>query len=106
MLNEMGISVLDEETAIELVLLRDVLTGNGHVNDITLSELRRNWEHQAKKVGNKWMVTMQYVGPPASIIMPPRWEILVDGRGRVIELAEVYPSISEPGLEMPDIRYR
>jgi len=45
-----------------------------------------NWEYDAKRNEGYWLVTRSYVGPPASIIVPPRWEIVLDKKGHLVEI--------------------
>lgn len=45
-----------------------------------------NWEYDAKRNEGYWLVTRSYVGPPASILVPPRWEIVLDKKGHLVEI--------------------
>jgi len=45
-----------------------------------------NWRHEAKREEGYWLVTRKYVGPPAMIIEPPRWEIVVDKDDLFVEI--------------------
>ena len=47
-----------------------------------------DWQWYAEKRENGWMVSRRYVGPPASIIAPPRWYLVCDEKGQIIEVTE------------------
>lgn len=64
-------------------------TGNFTIFDKRLYNFWRqdeNWRHEAKREEGYWLVTRKYVGPPAMIIAPPRWEIVVDKDDRFVEI--------------------
>jgi hypothetical protein len=46
-----------------------------------------HWQWYAEKQENGWMVSRRYVGPPASIIAPPRWNFVCDEKGQIIEVS-------------------
>ncbi|MFA5291590.1 MAG: hypothetical protein WC496_01000 [Phycisphaerae bacterium] len=46
-----------------------------------------NWQWYAEKQETGWMVSKRYVGPPASIIMPPKWNLVCDEKGQIIEVS-------------------
>jgi hypothetical protein len=56
-----------------------VFSRNGTVDN-------ENWQWFAKKQTNGWMVSREYVGPPASIMNTPKWNLVCDEQGRIIEV--------------------
>lgn len=45
-----------------------------------------DWQWYAEKYDNGWMVSRRYVGPPASIVMPPRWKLVLDDKDKILEV--------------------
>ena len=45
-----------------------------------------NWQWFAQKQANGWIVSRSYIGPPASIMMPPKWNLVCDEQGRIVEV--------------------
>jgi hypothetical protein len=85
-----GIQVGDEKAAVDLVLLKEIVyDGNGQVNDEQLERRRQTWRYIATKDEQTWLVRTEYVGPPASIMMPPIWKIQVDQKGQVQRVQEI-----------------
>jgi len=46
----------------------------------------RDWEWYAEKEETGWMVSRRYIGPPASIIMPPQWKLILDEEETITEV--------------------
>ena len=64
-------------------------TSNFTIFDRRLYDVWRkdeNWRYEAKREEGYWLATRKYVGPPAMIIAPPRWEIVVDKDDRFVEI--------------------
>jgi hypothetical protein len=96
------ISVADADTAIGIIKLTEEIsyapgqatmlrrsTNNFTIFDSRLYERfswNENWEYDAKRKAGYWLVTRSYVGPPASIIVPPRWEIVLGKKGQLVEI--------------------
>jgi hypothetical protein len=47
-----------------------------------------NWQWYAEKRENGWMVSRRYVGPPTSIMGSPRWYLVCDEKGQIIEVPQ------------------
>ncbi|MHC4617771.1 MAG: hypothetical protein ACYTEQ_08455 [Planctomycetota bacterium] len=47
---------------------------------------QRDWAYYADRQDNRWIVSRRYIGPPASIGAPRRWEIAVDKEDRLVEV--------------------
>ncbi len=91
-----GIQVSNEKAAVDLVLLKDIVyDGNGHVTDEELARRKQTWKYRASMNDQMWIVRMDYVGPPASIVMPPIWKIQVDQNGQVKRVQEVHTGLCD-----------
>ena len=78
-IQSLKIQVKDEKSAIEMVKLKEVVCdGNGYVDDKELEVREQTWKYSASKKNKIWHVRMGYIGPPASIIVPPIWKIELD----------------------------
>lgn len=58
-----------------------VFSGAGTIDD-------PDWQWYAEKREDGWMVSRRYVGPPACIMAPPRWYLVCDGKGQIVEVTE------------------
>jgi hypothetical protein len=57
-----------------------------------------NWEFIATRKGPTWLVEEKYVGPPAMIMMPPTWEIIMDEHKRFLDIRQARHTIrNAPG---------
>ena len=45
-----------------------------------------DWKHNVEKRKGYWKITQHYVGPPASIMMQPAWEIVTNQQDRLVEI--------------------
>jgi hypothetical protein len=45
-----------------------------------------NWQWLADKQANGWFVSRKYVGPRASIMMLPKWNLICDDQRRIVEV--------------------
>lgn len=61
-----------------------IFSGQGTVEDPNWQW--PNWQWYAEKYEAGWIVSRNYVGPPASIIAPPRWKLVLDEQKRIIEV--------------------
>jgi hypothetical protein len=57
-----------------------------------------HWQYTAEKKDNDWIVRQKYVGPPASITMPPVWRLTVDSNNYLIDAADAKLQMFNPGL--------
>ena len=83
-ISELLIPVDNKQSAIEFAQLKLVVDGgNGYP---TYSDYPY-WEFKSSRNGSVWIVRIDYIGDPfASIIVPPYWEIVVDGQNHVKEI--------------------
>jgi hypothetical protein len=60
-------------------------TKNGTIYDERIYGLficdYRYWEHTPTKLEDRWLVSVDYTGPPASIMVPPEYFLEVDDEG-------------------------
>jgi len=102
-LREIGIKVQDKETAIELALLSGHIRGRVEGYDLT------RWRYHVEKNDNTWIISVTYtVNDGASIMAPPHWEVVIDERGYVVEVARVHAGFPDLGfgIKIPEKRYR
>jgi hypothetical protein len=45
-----------------------------------------NWRWFAEKQVNGWIASRSYIGPPASIMAPPKWNLICNDKGQIIEV--------------------
>jgi 3-oxoacyl-ACP reductase-like protein len=48
-----------------------------------------NWKYTAKEKGTGWEVKVEYVGPPASIMQPPTYDLVLDEQKQFTDLRRV-----------------
>ncbi len=103
-LGSLGMTIRTAEDAIEVKKLVDELASasnkvflswsGGRIRDrrivepdmLTPREVEAHWLHRAKREGDRWIVTYQYVGPPASTMAPWTWELLLNHEGTVTDI--------------------
>jgi hypothetical protein len=56
-----------------------IFSSAGTVDDET-------WLWFTEKQANGWMVSRKYVGPPASIMVPPKWNLICNDKKQIIEI--------------------
>jgi hypothetical protein len=79
--------VNNSKDAIEITKVADILKfvgGQLYVDDWYY--IHKDWEWTAIKNNLKWDVSRKYIGPPASIILPPTWKIKVDIENNFISI--------------------
>jgi len=86
----LGIPIEDIQTAIDMVWLRDIVQGNGYVDDEELEKRVQNWKYEARGENGVWFIEMRYIGPPASIFEPPIWKIIVDENNKLRAIKETH----------------
>ena len=106
-LKQRKIKVRDAETAVEFAELFEEIQGGANyasflrinTKDFTVFDKafiesqfgpRTHWKYTATPRANGWKVTVEYVGPPASIQQPPTYEVDVNEDG-VFEDLRRYP---------------
>lgn len=45
-----------------------------------------NWQWYSEKYNDGWIISRRYVGPPASILMPPRWKLVLDDQNKIVDI--------------------
>ena len=45
-----------------------------------------SWEWYAEPCKDGWIVSRRYIGPPASIMVPPRWKLDLDENNQIVEV--------------------
>ncbi|MHC4692141.1 MAG: hypothetical protein ACYS67_05310 [Planctomycetota bacterium] len=101
-LSTQNIKISDPDTAIgitkliekisrapqDVVILRQS-TNNFRIFDKRLYPCRcreSNWRYKAKRRNKIWRVDKKYVGPPAMIMKPRKWEIVMDEKNHFVEM--------------------
>ena len=54
----------------------------------SLVGFEQNWRFRTKKTGQDWLITREYVGPPASIMVPPVWVLTTDSTGMIVDVKQ------------------
>ena len=103
LLAALDVSVPDGKSAIKVAQLVEDLTGSPmeikvamiNKKDFTLFDdrvytsreaKRKHWLYTVKKDKGFWVVIVTYDGPPASIMVPPIYEIETDHESRFVEI--------------------
>ena len=45
-----------------------------------------DWKYSAAKQGTGWQVKVEYVGPPAGVLQPPTYDLVLDGEKQFVDL--------------------
>lgn len=100
-LDEQRITVSDHKTAIGVMKLVEKISSapndatllRRNTNNFTIFDKRlyprshhTNWEYSAERQNGSWAATRKYVGPPAMIMKPRKWEIMLDKNDRFVEM--------------------
>lgn len=91
----LNLAVPDKGTAIEVTKLFEDLgwhcskslidDSTGQPQDLPGRDTV-NWKYSAEKIANSWMVDKVYIGPPASIMNPPLYEINMTKDNRLLNV--------------------
>lgn len=89
-IKDLNIIIDTGEKAIEMIHLKRTILGYGKISASYWEDHFKNWGYEAFKKKDIWHINMKYIGPPASIIMPPIWKIFIDKNNHVRSIIEVH----------------